>query len=99
MPNRYSVLYEDDAKPLGAPSDGENVHKPTSPQVVKPTKPQAHKPTSRQIYKTTKPLVEKYTTHLPPETIKRIKLRAIEEEKSDYEIVLAAINSYLKDNK
>jgi hypothetical protein len=91
MANRYSALYEEDTKPLGDTADGPQVHKTTSTQVVK-TK-------NLQVHKSTKPLVEKYTTHLPPDIIKQIKMRAIQEERSDYEIVLDAVQNYLKTSK
>jgi hypothetical protein len=61
---------------------------PTNPQVGKSTKPQVDKPE--------KPQVEKYTTHLRPETIKRVKRHALDQDKKDYEIVQEALDLYFQ---
>jgi uncharacterized Zn finger protein len=76
----------------------------TNPQVDKSTTPQTDKSTKLhgsntianypQIHKTTKPQVEKYTTHLKRETIKRIKLFAVEHDIPDYEVVQTALENY-----
>ena len=84
----------------------------TSPQVDKPTNQQGGKgssrqgdnPTSQLTEKSTnpqadkrgRPHVEKYTTHLRPETIKAIKLAAVEGDQRDYEIVQQALDAYLQ---
>lgn len=80
------------------------VHKPTKPQVdkttsgqvVKSTKLQVDKPTSKQVDKTVSSEVVKYTTHLPKEMIKAIKLTALETNRKDYEVVQTAVEKYLK---
>lgn len=64
------------------------VENPTSREVVKSTNPQEHKPT--------KPLVEKYTTHLTPETVKKIKRAAFENDRKDYEVVQKALDKYFE---
>jgi hypothetical protein len=43
--------------------------------------------------------VEKYTTHLEPSLVKKIKLAAIEKDIKDYEIVRLALTQYFKSNK
>jgi hypothetical protein len=43
--------------------------------------------------------VEKYTTHLEPSLVKKIKLAAIEKDIKDYEIVRLALTQYFKNNK
>ncbi len=59
------------------------------------TKPQVDKPAYPRVDKPAKPLVEKYTTHLRPETIKAIKLLALEQDSKDYEVVQRALDVYL----
>jgi hypothetical protein len=39
--------------------------------------------------------IVKYTTHLPPETVKKIKLYAVQNDKKDYQVVEEAMNEYL----
>jgi len=41
----------------------------------------------------------KYTTHLKPQTIKAVKLLAVETDKKDYELVGEAVSMYLKAKK
>ena len=71
----------------------------TKPQTDKPTteSTQVGKTTKPQTGKTTKPRVVKYTTHLPPETIKSLKRYALESDQKDYEIVTEAVEDYLKE--
>jgi hypothetical protein len=57
--------------------------------------PHVHKTTSTQVGKPTKPLVEKYTTHLLPSQIKAIKMFAAAHDLKDYEVVQAAISEFL----
>src|SRR3712207_2618860 len=54
---------------------------PTSGEGEKPERGQTEKKLVLQADKTTKPQVEKYTTHLRPESIKQIKLLAVETDK------------------
>jgi len=68
----------------------------TKPQVDKPTNVQTGKGLRPQVDKETKPQVVKYTTHLKVETIKAVKLLAVETDKRDYEILQEAIEAYLK---
>jgi hypothetical protein len=58
----------------------------TESAYFQPTKPQVHKPL--------KPLVEKYTTHLYPTTIKKIKAYAFHHEMKDYEVVQRALTEF-----
>ena len=60
------------------------------------TKPQVGKPTKQQTDKPTKLQVVKYTTHLPPETVKEIKRLALENDLKDYQVVQEAVEHYLK---
>jgi hypothetical protein len=43
--------------------------------------------------------VEKYTTHLEPSLIKKIKLEAIEKDMKDYDVVRAALKQYFESHK
>jgi hypothetical protein len=43
--------------------------------------------------------VEKYTTHLEPSLIKKIKLAAIEKDMKDYDVVRAALEQYFENNQ
>ncbi|MFG2681785.1 hypothetical protein [Streptomyces sp. NPDC048392] len=54
---------------------------------------EVHKTTSREVGRPTTPLVRKYTTHLPPEMVKWIKIEAVEREVKDYQIVEEAIRA------
>lgn len=71
------------------------VDKPTSTQVAKPTKKLVVKSTSKQVDKTVSGEMVKYTTHLTKETIKAIKLTALETNRKDYEVVQTAVHKYL----
>ena len=42
--------------------------------------------------------VEKYTTHLEPSLIKKIKLAAIEKDMKDYDVVRLALIQYFEKN-
>jgi len=66
----------------------------TKPQIDKST--QVDKTTSKEVVKETKPLIVKYTTHLKPQTIKAVKMLAVETDRKDYEIVEEALGAYLK---
>jgi len=72
------------------------VDKTTSTQVVKQANPQVAKTTNKQVDKTASGEVVKYTTHLKKETIKAIKLVALETDCKDYEIVQTALEKYLR---
>jgi hypothetical protein len=101
---RYSVLLEQQEKPLvdkpTKPQGGKPtklfVGKTTNRQVSKPTKPLTNKPSKPQVVITTKLLVEKYTTHLSPQSIKEIKRLAVETDRKDYEVVQDAVDAYLR---
>ena len=72
------------------------VDKTTSIQVVKATKPQVGKPTSLQTGKGTSPQVVKYTTHLKPETIKKLRRYAFDHDLKDYDVVEKAVGEHLE---
>ena len=68
-------------------------------ETKKTTKPQNHLPTSQSptLGLTEKP--EKYTTHLLPSLVKKIKLRSLEDEINDYDVVNNALLFYFDKNK
>ena len=80
---------------------------PTNPQVHLYTKPQVVKPTSTLVHKTTSiqtnlPVSEKpqkYTTHLNPDMVKKIKIFAAQHDIKDYEVVEKALKEYFENNK
>jgi hypothetical protein len=43
--------------------------------------------------------VEKYTTHIEPSLMKKIKLWAVEKDMKDYDVVRAALIQYFENNK
>jgi hypothetical protein len=62
-----------------------------------PTQPD--KTASIQVDKTTNPQIEKYTTHLRPETIKAIKLYAVQHDMKDYEVAQMAFDRLLQESE
>jgi hypothetical protein len=42
---------------------------------------------------------EKYTTHIEPSLMKKIKLWAVEKDMKDYDVVRAALIQYFENNK
>jgi hypothetical protein len=65
----------------------------------KSTKPQTHLSTilSPALYPIEKP--EKYTTHLEPSLIKKLKLHATERDMKDYQVIKNALLLYFEKNK
>jgi hypothetical protein len=61
-----------------------------SPQVRKPASPQTVIPPRQER--------ERYSTRLLPETVKAIKLYAIQHELNDYDVVERALDRLLKDS-
>lgn len=80
---------------------------PTNPQTHLYTKPLVDKPASGFVVKRTsiqtdrsaieKP--QKYTTHLNPNTVKKIKIFAAQQDIKDYEVVEKALLEYFEKNK
>jgi hypothetical protein len=76
-----------------------NVVKVQSSEPKKSTKPQDHLPTihSPVLGPIEKP--EKYTTHLEPSLIKKLKLHATERDMKDYQVIKNALLLYFEKNK
>ena len=75
----------------------------TSTTEAKPIK----KPTSTHVYKPTNSSpdfnpdekVEKYTTHLEPSMVKKIKRYALDQDIKDYQVIKEALTSFFEKNK
>jgi hypothetical protein len=63
----------------------------TNPQTVKPT---SQSPTTEHLEKP-----EKYTTHLEPSLVKRLKLFAVEKDLKDYQVIKNALIHYFEKYK
>jgi hypothetical protein len=61
-----------------------------------PVNLQTHKPAKLAPALPDSEQVEKYTTHLEPSLIKKIKLAAIEKDMKDYDVVRAALIQYFE---
>jgi hypothetical protein len=68
-------------------------------EAKKPTKPQNRLSTNPSPTRTGAEKVEKYTTHLEPNLIKKVKHYAVEKEIKDYEVVKNALLFYFENNK
>jgi hypothetical protein len=68
-------------------------------EAKKPTKPQNRLPTTQSptIELTEKP--EKYTTHISPSLVKKVKFHALENEINDYDVINNALLLYFDRNK
>jgi hypothetical protein len=84
-----------------------SVSPPSEKPIVKKAQDKKDMPVTLQTPKTTKlspapsdsEKAEKYTTHLEPSMVKKIKLGAIEKDIKDYEIVRMALTQYFENNK
>jgi hypothetical protein len=83
------------------PSIAKQALKPASPpqEAKKPTKPQNRLSTPQSPTTGLTEKVEKYTTHILPSLAKKVKLRAVEEDINDYDVVNNALISYFDKNK
>jgi hypothetical protein len=63
------------------------------------TKPQNHLAEDRNVTSALFEKPEKYTTHLEPSLIKKIKMYATERDMKDYQVVKSAILLYFEKNK
>lgn len=85
----------------------ENAPQREKKQTAKPTSVQVHKPTNGFVGKTTSGVLphpinekpQKYTTHLHPDMVKRIKMFAVQQDIKDYEVVEKALTEYFERNK
>ena len=75
------------------PSIATQPPKPAAPpqETKKPTKPQNRLPTTQSPTHGLTEKVEKYTTHILPSLAKKVKLRAVEEDINDYDVVNNAL--------
>ncbi len=82
------------SKPHQAP-----IEKTQPNESTKTTKPQNRLPTSQSptLALTEKP--EKYTTHILPSLVKKVKLHAVEKEINDYDVINNALLLYFDKNR
>ncbi len=82
------------SKPQQAPIGKTQPH-----EAKKPTKPQNRLPTTQSptLGLTEKP--EKYTTHILPSLVKKVKFHALENEINDYDVINNALLLYFDRNK
>jgi hypothetical protein len=95
------------AEPTSAPQFEPAQHHPIArrpqsegapPEQQMSTNPQPHLSTNKSALSTSeKP--EKYTTHLEPSLVKRVKLFATERDMKDYQVVRDALLLYFDKNK
>jgi hypothetical protein len=81
-------------KPVIQPKTG----KPKGLVETKEASPQARKPEKLSSTLTDLEKVEKYTTHLEPSLVKKIKLAAIDKDIKDYDVVRIALKEYFEKN-
>jgi hypothetical protein len=84
-----------------SPSTAKHPTKPAPPpqEAKKPTNPQNRLPTTQSptLGLTEKP--EKYTTHIFPSLVKKVRLHAVEQDINDYDVVNNALILYFDKNK
>jgi hypothetical protein len=76
-----------------------NAVKVQSSEPKKSTKPQTHLPTNQSPAFDPIEKPEKYTTHLEPSLIKKLKLHATERDMKDYQVIKNALLLYFEKNK
>ena len=100
---RFDALtqIEEPKKPTSAPvttppsnAQPSNTGNKPPQELKKPTKPQNRLSTSQPPTLDIAEKPEKYTTHLEPSLIKKVKLHAVEKEIKDYEVVKKALLFY-----
>lgn len=71
--------------------------KPVSTQTTKPVYPQAGLPANLQTGKPA--FIKKYSTYLTPECIRGLKRIALETDRKDYDVLIEAVEQFLKKQK
>jgi hypothetical protein len=72
------------------------VVKDQSSEPKKPTKPQTRLPTKEPATLDSLEKPEKYTTHLEPSLVKKLKLHATERDMKDYQVIKKALLLYFE---
>jgi hypothetical protein len=72
---------------------------PLLQEAKKPTKPQNRLSTNLSPTPELAEKVEKYTTHIFPSLIKKVRLHAVEQEINDYDVVNNALLFYFEKNR
>jgi hypothetical protein len=81
------------------PSPPQGQSKNQAENVGMSTNPQTHLPTKDSPIMEFSEKPEKYTTHLEPSLIKRLKLFAVERDLKDYQVIKNAILAYFDQNR
>ena len=68
-------------------------------ETKKPTKPQNRLPTTQSPALGLIEKPEKYTTHLLPSLVKKVKLHALEQDINDYDVINNILLDYFDKNK
>lgn len=81
------------------PTNFTKIQQSEAKTIKKPTSTQVHKPTngSPNVDPSEKP--EKYTTHLEPSMVKKIKRYALDEDMKDYQVIKEALLIFFEKNK
>jgi hypothetical protein len=103
----YTNLAKKRVEQSQEPQTQDSVSPPSEKPMVKKAQDKKDMPVTLQTPKATKlsptppdsEKVEKYTTHLEPSLVKKIKLAAIEKDIKGYEIVRIALTQYFENNK
>ncbi len=105
---RYDALtqIEEPKKPTAQPAvtPSSNAKQPTKPATLpqeaeKTTKPQNRLSTNQSSTPDVAEKVEKYTTHIFPSLVKKVKLHALEQDINDYDVINNALLFYFDKNK
>jgi hypothetical protein len=107
MSGVYTEIAKRRAEQSKEPVSNGSPFPPPEKQVLRAPEIKKDTPAKQQTRTVTKPSsapsdsekVEKYTTHLEPSLVKKIKLAAIEKDIKDYEIVRLALTQYFKSNQ
>ena len=83
--------------PIPTQADREPTNK--TPELKMSTKPQTHFSESKSATSVSFERPEKYTTHLEPSLIKKLKIYATERDMKDYQVVKNALLLYFEKNK
>jgi hypothetical protein len=79
---------------VAANTQQSSVVKSQSSEPKKPTKPQTRLPTNQPAILDSLEKPEKYTTHLEPSLVKKLKLHATEKDMKDYQVIKKALLLY-----
>ena len=97
IPSKAAVTKQVDTPPSNAQESSKAESLPNEKE--KPTNPQNRLSTTQSPTLGSTEKVEKYTTHVLPSLTKKVKLRALEQDINDYDVVNNALNFYFDKTK